>query len=126
MSEQYAEAGAELPRALDDRFFATSTPTGQKQPYYSSLFRSSLDGRNQRARDLFPCLLGEPVPVRVGNGGYVLGLVYEPREHRTELLIFEPETLATVARFALPHAQPPGLHGNWVPRDDAERLGAYG
>jgi all-trans-8'-apo-beta-carotenal 15,15'-oxygenase len=125
-SERHSDVGAELPRAIGDRFFATSTPAGRPQPYFSSLLRASLDGRDQRVRDLFPCLVGEPVPVRFAHGGYVLVLAYEPREHRTELLIFEQETLATVARFALPHAQPPGLHGNWVSREDAERLGAYG
>jgi all-trans-8'-apo-beta-carotenal 15,15'-oxygenase len=128
-SDRLSAHGAELPQASADGdvLYATAVPGGRKQPFFSGLLRRALD-RDASAvlRDLYPRLAGEPVVVAAGGGEWLLSLIYAPAEHRTELWVLDSETLQTAARFALPHAQPPGLHGNFYGREIAEKIGAYG
>jgi all-trans-8'-apo-beta-carotenal 15,15'-oxygenase len=71
-------------------------------------------------RDFAPHLVGEPifVPHPSGSGqgdrGWVLSVIYNADHDRSELLVLDAASLATVARLALPHHLAPGFHGCWV------------
>ncbi|MBW3129774.1 carotenoid oxygenase family protein [Hymenobacter profundi] len=47
--------------------------------------------------------------------GHVLYLRFDATSNRTELLVADAATLATVARLRLPHHIPLGFHGIWLP-----------
>lgn len=70
--------------------------------------------------DLGPDLPGEPVVV--GKPGateeddaWLLTLVHRAEARRTDLYVLDAADLSTVARLPLPHHQPPGFHGCFVP-----------
>ena len=76
-------------------------------------------GTRETLRDFGEDLPGEPLFVPAPGAtaeadGWVLTLVYRVREHRTDLHVLDPGTLATVCRLELPHHVPPGFHGTWV------------
>ena len=47
--------------------------------------------------------------------GYIIALSYLGEENRSDLMIFDAETLSSgpIARAMLPHRIPYGFHGNW-------------
>ncbi len=51
------------------------------------------------------------------DGGWMMGLVYDAREDRSELVILDSQDFAgqEVAAVELPRRVPYGFHGNWVP-----------
>ena len=49
------------------------------------------------------------------DDGVLMGFVHDGREDRTDLIVLDAGTLATVAAVHLPVRVPLGFHGNWVP-----------
>lgn len=117
----------ELP-TIDRRFstrphrvgFATLRLFDLAIPLYTGLGRIDLTTGEVRSEDFAPDLPGEPVFVprhaaAPEGDGWLLSVVYRTQTHRSELWVLDAETLARVARFELPHHQPPGFHGTFVP-----------
>ncbi len=70
--------------------------------------------------DVTPDLTSEPVVVAKPGAtdeddAWLLALVYRAASHRTELCVLEARDLTLVCRLPLPHHQPPGFHGCFVP-----------
>lgn len=64
------------------------------------------------------CSPGEPIfvprPEGIGeDDGVVLSLVLDFAHHRSFLLVLDASDLTELARAEVPHAVPPGLHGQW-------------
>lgn len=64
------------------------------------------------------CMPGEPIFVPRPNGeteddGVILSLVLDFANHRSFLLILDARDMTELARAAVPHAVPLGLHGLW-------------
>ncbi len=62
----------------------------------------------------------EPLPVQRPGGdaeddGVVLATALDADDDRTDLLVFDAETLSVQARAPLPHAEPFGFHGRFFP-----------
>ncbi len=89
-------------------------------PFYTGLARVDFDTGEVDTVDLAPDLPGEPMFLPLsGNeahaGGVLATVVYRAAERVSELQLRVPETLALIARARLPHAMPPGFHGQYVP-----------
>ncbi|MEM1415076.1 MAG: carotenoid oxygenase family protein [Myxococcota bacterium] len=100
-------------------------PEGNRGPVPTALARYDLPpldaeaGARETFRDFTPDLPGEPLfvprdPAAREGEGWLLSVMYRAREHRSDLVILDATSLATVARLALPHHVPPGFHGIWV------------
>ncbi len=66
------------------------------------------------------CRTGEFVmvprrPDAAEDDGALVGLVYDAERDRSDLVVLDAGTLATVASVALPARVPHGFHGSWVP-----------
>ena len=115
-----SEHAHEMPRLGTDssRIFSCGVPAGRNLPFYSAILSTTLgaDGRSAQtlARDFYPDLPGEPIPVDVDGETLLLTLVYRAEAHRTELLVLRTGDLSTLAEVELPHSLPPGFHGSWV------------
>ncbi|MEM9491818.1 MAG: carotenoid oxygenase family protein [Myxococcota bacterium] len=100
--------------------WGTATAPGMKIPFYSSLCRIDLTTGQHVTRDLFPNLPSEPIPIAAPGArsaeqrGWLAVPVYIADAHVTDLLIVDATTLATVARFRLPHHLPHDFHGGFV------------
>jgi all-trans-8'-apo-beta-carotenal 15,15'-oxygenase len=94
------------------------TPT--HRPVYTGLGRVDLDTGAATTRDFGKDLPGEPIFVPRGadapeGDGWLLSVSFRAETGKSELWILDATTLETVARFGLPHHQPPGFHGCFVP-----------
>ena len=112
----------EMPRVRESdvgqsfkHFYATGTESDDLFPFMDQVLKISLHGEIEARFQLDEGLAGEPIYAPTARGGYVLSLCYNHLIRRSELIVLEPENLKTVARLTLPHSQPPGFHGNWVP-----------
>jgi all-trans-8'-apo-beta-carotenal 15,15'-oxygenase len=67
-------------------------------------------------QEFHPDLPGEPIPIPGGRdeAAWVLTLVYRAAARRTDLVMLRGADLGLQAVLPLPHATPPGFHGNWV------------
>ena len=86
---------------------------------YTMLARVDLATGEARVKRFEPDLPGEPVFVPRSTSapegeGWLLSVTYRAATARSELWILDAATLDTVARFGLPHHQPPGFHGCFV------------
>jgi len=52
------------------------------------------------------------------DDGVLMGYIYDRLADRSELAIFDAQTLQDIASVKLPHRVPAGFHGNWVPSAD--------
>jgi carotenoid cleavage oxygenase len=52
------------------------------------------------------------------DDGVLMGYTYDRLADRSELAIFDAQTLQDIASVKLPHRVPAGFHGNWVPSAD--------
>ena len=89
-------------------------------PVYTGLARVDFDAEEVRTIDLAPDLPGEPMFLPSSSdesdaGGVLATVVYRAVDRVSELQLRDPETLGLIARARLPHAQPPGFHGHYVP-----------
>ena len=127
--ERLAEKAGELPhtdlRYAGKRHGAiwAATTSGDASPgaaptYLNTIQRIDTEDGGAIYRNLEPLLVGEPIFVPRSfraNDGSILVLAYDPRLHRSELLVLDARTLETQATFGLPHHVPPGFHGTWIP-----------
>jgi all-trans-8'-apo-beta-carotenal 15,15'-oxygenase len=125
--ERRFELPAELP-SIDPRsvgrpyeaFWSLAGQVGEKTPFLTRVARLEMASRTQITREFSPDLPGEPLFVRdpqcgeTRERGWVLVVVYRAATHRSELLVLDADTLASVCRLELPHHVPPGFHGTWV------------
>lgn len=93
--------------------FSTGAPAGRRQPFLSALVRHGPQGVS--LRELAPDLPGEPLVC----GRWLVTQVWRASTSSSEVWVVDPDTLATVARLALPAPVPPALHGTWLPADRA-------
>jgi all-trans-8'-apo-beta-carotenal 15,15'-oxygenase len=120
---------AELPRTAVEAgephryVYTVGTVPGEPAPIFHSILK--LDTTSAPARvvrcDFGPDLPGEPIFVPFPEGGqeddgWLLTLVYQAREHRSELVVLDARDLRRVCAARLPHHVPPGFHGIWVAR----------
>lgn len=120
---------AELPRihpAYEGRahryVWAIGRRADSPEPIFADVVRFDAETGAVRAHSFadegFP---GEPVMIaRPGataeDDGWVVTVLYNGHQHRSHLIVLDAATLDTVARFPLPHHQPPGFHGFWRPQ----------
>jgi all-trans-8'-apo-beta-carotenal 15,15'-oxygenase len=102
-------------------FFSIARAVGSRSPLHESIARTSTHGSAPVLRSFAPDLPGEPVFVPRGpdapeGDGWLLSVVYRARTRRSELVCLDASTLETVATARLPHAIPPGFHGQYVGR----------
>lgn len=88
--------------------------------FHTGIGRIDLDTREVLALDLEADLPGEPLFVPRAPGapegdGWLLSVVYRADTQKSELWILDATSLEARARFGLPHHQPPGFHGCFVP-----------
>ena len=139
-------AGTASERALDDRImdFPRFDPRRQSRPYrvgYGLRFAPDHDDQPKKpdalirydveggTAQVFEMGAGkqpdEPVFAAVGAGedeGYVLTMVYDAAENRSEAHVFDATDVASgpVARVIMPRRVPFGFHGDWVPASELE------
>lgn len=118
--------GLELP-VIDPRFVTRPHTVGWSTalsssgvPVFTGLARADLEAGTARVRDFGADLPGEPIfvprsPDAAEGEGWLLSVVFRAETRRSELWILDPDTLEETARFGLPHHQPPGFHGTFVP-----------
>ena len=123
---RWSDRGTELPRVLPGPIgvgrrliFSVGSPPDRPVPLLSTVQRLDTHTGELRAREFFPELPGEPIPVADPQAPetprWLLVLVFEADEPRTDLHVLDADTLETISRLPLPEAVPPGFHGNWVP-----------
>lgn len=122
---RFGGARLELP-TLDPRFVTRRHRVGWGTarleggpPVLTGLARVDLESGRSEVRDLSPDLPGEPIfvpraPDAAEGEGWLLSVMYRAETGRSELWVLDAERLTTVARFGLPHHQPPGFHGCFV------------
>ncbi len=117
--------GLELP-TIDPRRVALpytvgwATARGGDVPVYTGLAKVDFSSGSTLVRDLGADLPGEPLfvprhPGAAEGDGFLLSVVYRAEADTSELWILDAGSLETVARYRLPHPQPPGFHGFFVP-----------
>ena len=86
-------------------------------PLYTGLARLDFESSQLSTVDLAPDLPGEPlvVPLQSPDETVLATVVYRAREHVSELQLRDSGTLGIIMRARLPHHQPPGFHGCFVP-----------
>lgn len=126
--DQVFDLPAELP-SIDPRsvgrpyqtFWSLAGQVGGHSPFMTRVARLEIASGARITHDFSPDFPGEPLFVydpRAGETrerGWVLVVVYRAATHRSELIVLDADTLASVCRLELPHHLPPGFHGMWVP-----------
>lgn len=87
-----------------------------------SLYKIDVAAKTALSWEEEGCIPGEPIFVPAPNStqeddGVVLSLVLDFANHRSFLLILDGRNLKELARAAIPHAVPLGLHGLWNGRE---------
>lgn len=100
--------------------YGTARSWASGPPIHNGLGRLDVERGDAQVRDFGVDLPGEPVVVaRAGTDdeaeAWLISVVYVAADHRSDLLILDARDLSTVARYALPHHQPPGFHGRFYP-----------
>ena len=119
---------AELPRVAPGSdgpqryLFSIGAPPSGRAPFLTCIQRLDTQTGKDLVQEFHPDLPGEPIPIPGGSdeAAWVLTLVYRAAARRTDLVILRGGDLGLQAALPLPHATPPGFHGNWV---DAAVLG---
>ncbi|ESQ14092.1 MAG: hypothetical protein N838_12910 [Thiohalocapsa sp. PB-PSB1] len=105
----------------DYRFLWTAAaPSERNDPFQTQILCLDLLGRTEQRRDFGQDIVGEPLFVpdphnRQEGAGWILMLAYSAALHRSEFYVLDATSLATLARYRLPHHVPPGFHGSFVP-----------
>ncbi|MEM1436717.1 MAG: carotenoid oxygenase family protein [Pseudomonadota bacterium] len=123
---QLDEHSVEFPRVPDSRVglpyrYGYTAEFGSGGPSAVAFRKYDLTTGASEAHDLGGRLGGEPVFVPADGAsaeddGYLLSLVYDPAEDKSELLILDASNIssAPVASIHLPVRVPAGFHGSWV------------
>ncbi len=83
---------------------------------FTTITRFAGRGEPTTVRDFYPHIPGEAVPVTDNNGKVVLMVVvFDATREKSVMHLLDPDSLATLAEWELPHAVPPGFHGSWMP-----------
>jgi all-trans-8'-apo-beta-carotenal 15,15'-oxygenase len=129
--ERLTERPAELPvipegRATHPHRFtwATAKDDDTPMPVYRAIVKFDLVTGQERVKNFGLALPSEPLMVpRPGataeDDGWLLVIVYQAADHRSELHVLDAGNLDTVCVAELPHHVPPGFHGSFVHADDA-------
>jgi all-trans-8'-apo-beta-carotenal 15,15'-oxygenase len=104
--------------------YGIGAPADREVPYLTAIQRLDTRTGEVVARDFWPDLPGEPIPVPGPDGGegWLLSLVHRAGAPvgagacRTDLVVLRAADLALVASATLPVLVPAGFHGCWVPR----------
>ena len=137
--------GFEMPRVADSRvglpfteFFTTGVSRESHFPLMDQIQKISTDGQNLGSFTYTDGLVGEAVVASFASdartspesgpesgsnsspesslSAMLLSVCYNHKKRKSELVILNADTMELVARALLPHSQPLGFHGNWVPR----------
>ncbi|MCU0821373.1 MAG: carotenoid oxygenase family protein, partial [Spirochaetes bacterium] len=89
-------------------------------PFLSGVSKIDIESGRTLFRDFLPDLTSEPMFVpkpgsSVEDEGWVILPLYIADKHNSDLLVLDAADLSTVCRAKLPHHQPQGYHGSWVP-----------
>lgn len=78
-----------------------------------------IDGQGEVSRRMHPegAFGAEFLPVETSGGAVLMGLVSDPRNNRSQLMLLDPDDLPgkPVASVEVPYAIPAGLHAAWRP-----------
>ncbi len=117
----------ELPRVQDERlgidfesFYAIGVQDLEQFPFMDEIQKVTKSGTIAARFRMGRGLAGEPVFCRALGKGYLLSVCYNDEIQKSELIILDEADLKLRARLPLPHSQPLGFHGNWVPSSSAE------
>ena len=123
-SEALSDVPMELP-TIDPRqttrahrFGYATARLSDGPPVYTGLARIDFERRTVSTQDLAPDLPGEPMFLPIGSNdtdGVIATVVYRAADKVSELQLRDLERLDVIARLRLPHHQPPGFHGDFVP-----------
>ena len=123
---------------LSDYFLELPTinPTHQGKPYryvwgigdhprrasllLQGVAKVDVEEKTTQYLDLYPHLPGEPLFVPRSNGqaeddGWLLTMLFDTERKTNKLLIVDAAQMDIIGELSLPHAQPIGFHGTWVP-----------
>jgi all-trans-8'-apo-beta-carotenal 15,15'-oxygenase len=121
--------GIELPRVSDSftglpfsYFFANGVSSMSQFPFLDQIQKISTDGSIIETYQYDDGFVGEPVVAPTRDGNCILSVCYNHRRKLSELIILHEARLELAARVELPHSQPVGFHGNWVPTQTIQSL----
>lgn len=120
--------GFELPRLEASRtglpfthFYVTGVGDKKDFPFMNQIQKVLIEGKIVAVLNYPSGLVGEPVLASSAAGKFVLSVCYNHELRKSELLILNAEDLSLLAKAQLPHSQPLGFHGGFVPVDFSPR-----
>ena len=100
----------------DAAVWAVAAAAPHTRGIFTTITRFDRRGEPTTVRDFYPHIPGEAVPVTDDNGKVVLMVVvFDGTREKSVMHLLDPDSLATLAEWELPHAVPPGFHGSWMP-----------
>ena len=114
--------GLEMPRVGDSKtglpfteFFTTGVSRLSHFPLMDQIQKISIEGQCLGSYTYLDGLVGEAVVADSAAAQMLLSVCYNHKKRKSELIILNADNMELVACAQLPHSQPLGFHGNWVP-----------